>query len=202
VIAGGHTATDDEPMYGLCVTGTIHPDRILTKGGARPGDVMVLSKPVGTGIVLAGGTDDEKAQATTGMRQLNRFASETLVALERDTHAVTDVTGFGLAGHGWEMAERSGATLVIDTALVPLYPGAAAAAQAGTRTGGDARNRQYLEGHVRSEADPALEALAFDPQTSGGLLAAVEPAVVDTLEGVGFTVIGEVVEGDAGVDLR
>jgi selenide,water dikinase len=201
-VAGGHTIRSDEPIFGLAVQGLVHPDRILTKGGARPGDVMVLSKPVGTGIVLAGGTDDEKAQATTGMRQLNRFASETLVALERDTHAVTDVTGFGLAGHGWEMAERSGATLVIDTALVPLYPGAAAAAQAGTRTGGDARNRQYLEGHVRSEADPALEALAFDPQTSGGLLAAVEPAVVDTLEGVGFTVIGEVVEGDAGVDLR
>ena len=124
------------------------------------------------------------------------------MALERDTHAVTDVTGFGLAGHGWEMAERSGMTLVIDTGSVPLYSGAKVAAEAGTRTGGDARNRQYLDGHVRSEAAAALEALVFDPQTSGGLLAAVDPAVVETLLGVGFTRIGEVVDGDAAVVLR
>ena len=135
-MAGGHTIRSEEPIFGLAVQGLVHPDRILTKGGARPGDALVLSKPVGTGIVLAGGTDDDKARATTGMRQLNRFASETLVALERDTHAVTDVTGFGLAGHGWEMAERSAVTLVIETASVPLYPGALAAAEAGTRTGG------------------------------------------------------------------
>ena len=201
-VAGGHTIRSEEPIFGLAVQGLVHPDRILTKGGARPGDVMVLSKPVGTGIVLAGGTDADKAVATTGMRQLNRFASETLVALELDTHAVTDVTGFGLAGHSWEMAERSSATLVIDTALVPLYPGALAAAEAGTRTGGDARNREYLEGRVSSDADAAHEALVYDPQTSGGLLAAVDASVVETLMGVGFTVIGEVVEGAAGVRLR
>ena len=201
-VAGGHTIRSEEPIFGLAVQGLVHPDRILTKGGARPGDVVVLSKPVGTGIVLAGGNAEEKAQATTGMRQLNRFASETLVAMEGDTHAVTDVTGFGLAGHGWEMAERSAVTLVLDLARVPFYPGALAAAQSGTRTGGDARNRQYLEGHVRSDADPAHEALTYDPQTSGGLLAAVSPEVVDTLTGVGFTAIGEVVEGEAGVVLR
>ena len=201
-VAGGHTIRSEEPIFGLAVQGLVHPDRILTKGGARAGDVLVISKPVGTGIVLAGGSDAEIAVATTGMRQLNRFASETLVALELDTHAVTDVTGFGLAGHSWEMAERSGVVVAIDTALVPWYPGALAAAEAGTRTGGDARNREYLEGHVVSDADTAREALVYDPQTSGGLLAAVDASVVDTLTGVGFTVIGEVVEGAAGVRLR
>jgi selenide,water dikinase len=201
-VAGGHTIRSEEPIFGLAVQGLVHPDRILTKGGARPGDVMVLSKPVGTGIVLAGGSADDRAVATTGMRQLNRFASETLVALEGDVHAVTDVTGFGLAGHGWEMAERSEVQVVIETALVPLYPGALAAAEAGTRTGGDTRNRQYLEGRVSSSASAALEALVFDPQTSGGLLAAVDASIVDTLTGVGFTVVGEVLAGEAGIVLR
>ena len=121
-VAGGHTIRSEEPIFGLAVQGLVHPDRILTKGGARPGDVVVLSKPIGTGIVLAGGSAEDRAVATTGMRQLNRFASETLVALEGDVHAVTDVTGFGLAGHGWEVAERSGARLVLDTTLVPRYP--------------------------------------------------------------------------------
>lgn len=201
-VAGGHTIRSEEPIFGLAVQGLVHPDRILTKGGARPGDLVVLSKPIGTGIVLAGAGPDDQAVATTGMRQLNRFASETLVALEGDAHAVTDVTGFGLAGHGWEMAERSAVSLVIDTAAVPLYPGAWDAAVAGTRTGGDARNRHYLDGHVTSSASAAAEGLVYDPQTSGGLLAAVDPSVVDTLTGVGFTVVGEIVAGAAGVLLR
>jgi selenide,water dikinase len=201
-VAGGHTIRSEEPIFGLAVQGLVHPDRILTKGGARPGDVVVLSKPIGTGIVLAAGDADERATATTGMRQLNRFASETLVALEADVHAVTDVTGFGLAGHGWEVAERSGVRLVLETASVPRYPGAQRAAEAGTRTGGDARNRLYLEGRVQSYADDAAEALVYDPQTSGGLLAAVDPSVVDTLSGVGFAVVGEIAAGSPGVELR
>src|SRR5439155_19040394 len=106
------------------------------------------SKPIGTGIVLAGASDDHKAAAVTGMRALNRAAAEALQALGEGPHAVTDVTGFGLFGHGWEMAERSGVRLVIDSAAIPLYPGALEAAESGVRTGGDARNRAYLEGHV------------------------------------------------------
>jgi selenide,water dikinase len=197
VIGGGHTIRSDEPIFGLAVQGLVHPDRIFTKGGARPGDVLVLSKPIGTGIVLAGVDDDAKRTAITRMRMLNRAASEALQALGGEVHAVTDVTGFGLAGHGWEMAQRSGVTVVVDTAALPLYDGALAAAEAGVRTGGDARNRSYLEGHVTSTAPEALDALVFDPQTSGGLLAAVDPDVAGGLEG--FTMVGAVEQGSPGV---
>jgi selenide,water dikinase len=200
-VAGGHTIRSDEPIFGLAVQGLVHPDRILTKGGASPGDVLVLSKPIGTGIVLAGGGEEDKAIAIAGMRTLNRAASEALVALDGAVHAATDVTGFGLLGHGWEMAERSGASIELESGLVPLYQGALAAAEAGTRTGGDARNRAYLEGHVRSTAPAALEALAYDPQTSGGLLAAVAPDAVDGLVAAGFTRIGAVGNGAPGVVL-
>jgi selenide,water dikinase len=198
-VVGGHTIRSEEPIFGLAVQGLVHPDRILTKGGARPGDVLVLSKPLGTGVVLAGGSDGEKAAAVLGMRSLNRAASEALQALAGDVHAVTDVTGFGLAGHGWEMAERSGAMVVIDSGRLPLYAGAMAAAERGVRTGGDARNREYLGGRVVSKAPEALDALCFDPQTSGGLLAAVAPGAIGPAEAAGFRTIGTVEAGRAGV---
>ncbi len=202
VVAGGHTIRSEEPIFGLAVQGLVHPDHIFTKAGARPGDVLVLSKPLGTGIVLAGGTAEQKAPAIARMRMLNRAASEALAAMGDAVHAVTDVTGFGLAGHGWEMAERSNTRLVFDTAKLPLYDGALAAAESGTRTGGDARNREHLVGRVESTATPAMDALCFDPQTSGGLLAAVAPAGVSAAEAAGFTVIGEVAAGPAAVSLR
>ena len=202
VVAGGHTIRSDEPIFGLAVQGLVHPDRIFTKGGARPGDVLVLSKPIGTGIVLAGGSPSEKAAAIVGMRRLNRAASETLASVADGVHGVTDVTGFGLLGHSWEMAERSGACLVLDADSLPLYDGALAAAAAGTRTGGDPRNRAHLAGHVTLECDDALAALGYDPQTSGGLLAAVGPATAGRLVDDGFTVIGAVEVGEAGVVLR
>lgn len=202
-VAGGHTIRSEEPIFGLAVQGLVHPDRVWTKAGARPGDVLVLSKPLGTGIVLAGGAADDKAAAIVRMRTLNRGAAEALAALPPGAgpHAVTDVTGFGLLGHGWEMAERSGATLRFDAGALPLYAGALQAAEAGTRTGGDPRNRAHLEGRVRSSAPAALEALAYDPQTSGGLLAAVAPAAVDALVAAGFVAIGTVAEGPASVEL-
>ncbi len=200
-VAGGHTIRSEEPIFGLAVQGLVHPERILTKGGARAGDVLVLSKPLGTGIVLAGASAEDRAAATAGMRTLNRAASEVLVGLGGAVHACTDVTGFGLLGHGWEIAERSSAALALDSGTLPLYPGALAAAEAGTRTGGDARNRAYLDGHVRSEAPVALEAIAYDPQTSGGLLAAVDPAVLDEVTAAGFAVVGEVSAGEPGVTL-
>src|SRR5215207_7565435 len=180
-VAGGHTIRSEEPIFGLAVTGLVHPDRVWTKAGARPGDALVLSKPIGTGIVLAGGADADKAAAIRRMRQLNRAAAEALIELGGDVHAVTDVTGFGLGGHAWEMAERSDAMLVVDTARLPLYDGALAAATAGVRTGGDARNREHLAGRVMAGAGvaPAIEALCYDPQTSGGLLAALAPSAVD-----------------------
>ncbi|HZQ85321.1 MAG TPA: selenide, water dikinase SelD [Acidimicrobiales bacterium] len=201
VVAGGHTIRSDEPIFGLAVQGLVHPDRVWTKAGARPGDVLVLSKPIGTGILLAGGGEADKAAAITRMRQLNRGAAEALSALSEPPHAVTDVTGFGLLGHAWEMAERSDATLSLDGGALPLYAGAREAAEAGVRTGGDARNRSHLEGRVASSVSPALEALAYDPQTSGGLLAAVPVEAVENLGPAGFVAIGRVEEGAASVRL-
>ena len=203
-VAGGHTIRNPEPIFGLAVQGTVHPDRIFTKGGARDGDVLLLSKPLGTGIALAGGSDSDKAAAIAGMRQLNRDASERLQAVA-GVHAVTDVTGFALAGHGWEMAERSGCTFEINTALLPVYPGVVEAARRGVRTGGDARNRAAVGSRVTlgEGVDPAFDTLAFDPQTSGGLLAAVEAGSVAqlTADGSPFVVIGRVVTGAAGLRL-
>jgi selenide, water dikinase len=202
-VAGGHTIRSAEPVFGLAVQGLVHPDRVLTKAGARPGDLLVLSKPVGTGIVLAAGDAAARRAAVEGMRGLNRAASEALVAAGGAVHAATDVTGFGLLGHAWEVADRSGTGLVVHAGTMPLYPGALEAARAGVRTGGDARNREYLEGHARiaTGVEDALAALAADPQTSGGLLAAVEPAAADELGAAGFVAVGEVTDGPAGVEL-
>jgi selenide,water dikinase len=203
VVAGGHTIRSEEPIFGLAVQGLVHPDSIWTKAGARPGDTLVLSKPIGTGILLAGGSEAEKTGAITRMRALNRGAAEALSGLDDPPHAVTDVTGFGLLGHAWEMAERSQATLRLHAEALPLYAGALRAAEAGVRTGGDARNRSHLGGRVSCDAPAALEALAFDPQTSGGLLAAMTPrsAGVDVLAAAGFVAVGEVIDGPASVIL-
>ena len=200
-VAGGHTIRNPEPVFGLAVQGLVHPDRVFRKGGARPGDVVVLSKPLGTGLALAGGSDDATAAAIAGMRRLNRAASEALQALGPAVHAVTDVTGYGLAGHGWEVAERSGVRLVVDAAGLVAYPGAREAAERGVRTGGDARNRDYVTG-FDSTAPAAAEALAFDPQTSGGLLAAVDPAAVEDVLGAGFWPVGTIEGGPPAVVLR
>ena len=202
VVAGGHTIRAEEPIFGLAVQGLVHPDRVWTKGGAMPGDVLVLSKPLGTGIVLAGGGEADKQTTVARMRVLNRAAADALHALVDGPHAVTDVTGFGLLGHGWEMADRSGVRLEVDADALPLYPGALEAAEAGVRTGGDARNRAHLAGRVTVApgVPAALEALAYDPQTSGGLLAAVPPAAAGAL-GDGFTVVGRVTAGAPAVHL-
>ena len=202
VVAGGHTIRSEEPIFGLAVQGLVHPDHIWTKAGARPGDAIVLSKPLGTGIVLAGGQPDEKAAAIDRMRQLNRAAAESLTALGAGAaHAVTDVTGFGLFGHGWEMAERSGVTLRFEASALPLYDGALSASESGVRTGGDARNRAHVASHVTSTAPDAVEAIGYDPQTSGGLLAAVSPGDARRLVDAGFVTIGTVLDGPAGVEI-
>ena len=201
IVAGGHTIRSEEPIFGLAVQGLVHPNRIWIKGGARPGDRLLLSKPVGTGIVLAGGSADHKAAAVKRMRDLNREAAEALAA-GRPPHAVTDVTGFGLAGHGWEMAERSGAVVRLWGDSIPWYDGAWAAAEAGVRTGGDVRNRAHLDGRVRVDGvGSATEALCYDPQTSGGLLAAVAEADVESLVAAGFVAVGEVRAGRPAVEL-
>jgi selenide,water dikinase len=206
VVAGGHTIRSEEPVFGLAVQGLVDPGRVWTKAGARPGDRLALSKPVGSGIVLAGGSDEDRTAAVRVMRQLNRDAAAALAALpDRDghpaVHAVTDVTGFGLAGHGWELAQRAEVTVRFEGERLPLYPGALTVAEAGIRTGGDSRNRDYLGGGFRSRAAPPIEALCLDPQTSGGLLAAVDPADMASLAQQGWWEVGEVVAGETGVEV-
>jgi selenide,water dikinase len=203
-IAGGHTIRNPEPIFGLAVQGVVHPDRILRKAGATVGDVLLLSKPLGTGIALAGGSAEDKAAATAGMRRLNRAASEALQAAFDDVHAVTDVTGYGLYGHSWEMAERAGVAFEFDIDALPLYDGTADALRRGVRTGGDPRNREHVERHVVVDADvdPNLAAIGFDPQTSGGLLAAVTPAAAAALMSHGFTAIGRVVDAPSRISVR
>ncbi len=203
-VAGGHTIRNPEPIFGLAVQGLVHPDRIFRKEGARVGDVLVLSKPLGTAVVLAGGTDAQKADAIAGMRSLNRRASEALQGLGRAVHAVTDVTGYGLFGHSWDMAERAGAVFAFDQARLPLYDGAASALDLGIRTGGDPRNRDHVQRHVTVDAgvSDVAAAIGYDPQTSGGLLAAVDPAAANELVAAGFWSVGDVVAGDAQILLQ
>jgi selenide,water dikinase len=200
-VAGGHTIRNPEPIYGLAVQGLVHPERVFRKGGALPGDVLMLSKPLGTGLVLAAGSPEQKGHAIAGMKTLNRAASETLQSMADDVHAVTDVTGYGLAGHGWEMAQHSGARVVLETAGLPAYPGALEAAAAGTRTGGDPRNRDYLAGNLDSATAADREALCFDPQTSGGLLAAVTPDAATSLTAAGWWRVGTVEAGESRLEL-
>ena len=189
VIAGGHTVTDEEPKYGLAVTGQVHPDRIFTKAGAQPGDVLALTKPIGTGVITTAHKRDcvdpghlEKAIAS--MCRLNGGASRLLQQLT--VHACTDVTGYGLLGHAMEMARHGNVRFEINAQAVPLLSGALDYAQDDVTPGGLDRNRQHLEEEglltVADEVPPALAALLFDPQTSGGLLAAVPPQQQPQLE--------------------
>jgi selenide,water dikinase len=208
VIAGGHTIYDTEPKYGLAVTGIVHPQQVLSKGGAQPGDVLVLTKPLGTGIVLTAIRDGKETfgaadRAIESMLTLNRHASH--VAREAGAHAMTDVTGYGLFGHASEVAARSGARLVIDHQQVPAFSrGVIELIEDGVTTGGAARNRAGLRDIVEvssSIAPTQIVDLMYDPQTSGGLLVALSPAnaraMVDRLsaDGMPATIIGEVRSG-------
>jgi selenide, water dikinase len=186
LLAGGHTIRDAEPKYGLAVIGTVHPDGIWPKGGARPGDVLFLTKPLGTGLVLHGFQrglvgEAELGAAVDWMKILTRDAADALRPFAPS--AVTDVTGFGLFGHAHEMAERSGARLVLDADALPALAGAVEVAERGEKTGGDRRNREFAAAHVSLDGLPEpLAALGFDPQTAGGLLAAVPGERALTLE--------------------
>ena len=211
-LAGGHTIRDPEPKYGLAVIGAGHPDRLLRKGGARPGDALVLTKRLGTGLLVSGHRQgktapEHLATAIDQMRTLNRAASEVLVA--RGVRAATDVTGFGLLGHGLEMARGAGVRFVIDADVLPALPGALELAAAGVETGGAAHNRRYVAPYltVTNVVSPPVVALAHDPQTSGGLLAAVAASDADDLirglnaVGVQAWRIGRVEAGEPGIVL-
>ncbi len=195
-LAGGHTIRDPEPKFGLAVIGVAHPDRLLRKGGARPGDTLLLTKPLGTGLIVSGDRQGRTSPADleaaiASMGRLNRAAAEVLV--EAGVRGATDVTGFGLLGHGLEMARASGARLVLDSGSLPSLPGAMALAEAGVETGGAAHNRRFVAPalEVGPGVAPGLVALAHDPQTSGGLLASVPaamlPAVEAALDAAGVT---------------
>lgn len=181
VIAGGHTVQDNEPKYGLCVTGFVHPDRILKNVGARPGDVLVLTKPLGTGVLTTAIRGGLCSQSQTDavyrhMAALNARAGAAIAALPQ-VHACTDVTGFGLLGHCFEMASGSDVTIVLQGENLPLMPGARRLAAMGIVPAGAYRNLDYVSPHLRREPGTvqALLDLAADPQTSGGLLAALPP---------------------------
>jgi selenide,water dikinase len=203
-IAGGHSISDDEPKYGLAVTGIVHPDHILTKGGAKPGDVLVLSKPLGTGLMTTAQKqgkvyEEDMAAAVRSMTRLNRRASELLVQAGSGVHAATDITGFGILGHAWEMAAQSLTSMRFDYEALPLLPNIRHYAELGCIPGGTGRNKRSLQAHVHfsdhlSEID---QAILYDPQTSGGLFAAIEPSLWQSLseqEEVTFWRIGEVTE--------
>jgi selenide,water dikinase len=211
VLAGGHTIRDDGPKYGLAVIGTVHPDGVWRNSEARPGDALFLTKPLGTGLVLTaahkGAARDEELAATLkSMMDLNAQAAEALRQFE--PNAVTDVTGFGLFGHAHEMAERSRVKLVLDGASLPALPGAVGAARRGLKTGGDQRNRDYVAGVLTLDGLPEdLATLAFDPQTSGGLLVALPAeksavlAAAFQAEDLFLALIGRVEEG-GGVEVE
>jgi selenide,water dikinase len=203
LLAGGHTIRDPEPKYGLAVIGVAAPDRLLRKGGAQPGDVLILTKRLGTGLLVSGqrqgrSTEADLAAAVAQMQELNRRASEILVA--HGVRAATDVTGFGLLGHGLEMARASGASFVFDASTLPALDGALDLARSGVETGGAAHNRRFVAPALSMDRDVAVElvTLAHDPQTSGGLLAAVPRAAVEALQhdlstaGIGHWAIGRV----------
>jgi selenide,water dikinase len=178
VIVGGHTVEDDEPKYGLAVTGLVDPRKLVTTAGAKPGDVLVLTKPLGTGILATAlkGEVIEEAQmreAIRGMQALNRSASQ--VMLEVGVHACTDITGFGLLGHALEMAEASRVGIEIDASALHVYPQVLELAAIGLVPAGSYRNREYYMPKVVNRADVAPEIIDIfaDPQTSGGLMIAV-----------------------------
>ena len=178
VIAGGHSVEDTEPKYGLCVTGFARPEEILTNSGAKPGDLLVLTKPVGTGVLSTAAkaellTDGQMKEMIGLMSTLNKGAQEVMLPLKPS--ACTDITGFGLLGHVNELAEGSGVTVQLWADTVPFASGALELAQDGIIPAGAYRNRNYLEGKVKVEEAVALEVsdLLFDPQTAGGLLISI-----------------------------
>lgn len=209
-LVGGHTVEDPEIKYGLAVTGMVHPKKILTNAGAKPGDQLVLTKPLGTGIIataLKGGLASKESvtKMVETMVALNRKASERMQTIP--SHACTDITGFSFIGHALEMTMASGVGMVIHSKNIPLLPAAMEYARLGLLTGGGHSNRQYFS--CRVEADmhlsPLLMDILYDPQTSGGLLISLPPSEAEKLvkelkraELIDASIVGEVVEEPQG----
>lgn len=211
-VLGGHSVDDPEPKYGMVAIGEVHPNRILTLAGARAGDALVLTKPIGTGVLTTALKRDlasaaDLAAAVQSMATLNAGAARAIRAIDGGVHAATDVTGFGLLGHLHNMLNASGVSAELDAASVPLLPKAAELAEAGAVPGGTKRNREALSAHVKfgAEIPDPIRVLLFDAQTSGGLLIAVDSNRVSpllaALEREGTPVaarIGRITRGVAG----
>ena len=212
VIAGGHTLDDDEPKYGLAVLGFVHPEKVATKVGARSGDVLFLTKPLGVGIITTaakGGVAEEThlRGAVEQMLMLSRKAAQLMKEVE--FHAVTDITGFALLGHSYEMAELSEVTLRFHIDRLPFLDGAKQYAADWLFPGGASCNKDAYEGHVsfgQGIADE-LQMLLYTPETSGGLLICVAPEDADNLaaifsdHGQQYWIVGEAVEGPGAIDV-
>ena len=178
IIAGGHTIEDSEPKYGMCVTGFVHPSKIWSNGGAKPGDALVLTKPLGSGILSTAAkqdkiTLDELKEAALSMSTLNKYARDAAESVQ--INACTDITGFGLFGHAYEMAFASGVTISFEADKLPVFDGVTKLAAKGTVPGGAKRNEEYLEEktYVSKSVCESIKSILFDPQTSGGLLFSV-----------------------------
>ena len=212
VLVGGHTVDDEEPKYGLCVNGVVHPDKIIANSGACPGDTLILTKMIGSGVLLNAvrsgkmAFKDIERDVLPILAELNGTTME--VAHDYELHACTDITGFGIAGHTLEMASGSGVRVILTYTRLPFYPGALEMYRKGETTGSNKPNRQMTKEHldIRVSLSDAEEELLFDPQTSGGLLLSVPSAQAkDMLKalqhaGVPYSVeIGEVVDGPTGV---
>ncbi len=212
VLVGGHTVDDEEPKYGLCVNGIVHPDKIITNAGTRPGDALILTKMLGSGVLFNAVRSGKmpfktiERDALPLLAELNGPAME--VALDFDLHACTDITGFGIAGHALEMASGGGVQVILQQASLPVYPGTLEMYRKGETTGSNAANRQMCAEslEIRTSLSRVEEELLFDPQTSGGLLLSVPGAqardLLKALHDAGIqsaTRIGEVVDGPTGV---
>lgn len=208
VIAGGHSVEDAEPKYGLCVSAFAHPGEIWSNAGAQAGDVLILTKPIGNGILATTAKQDkisqeEFAPAVAAMTMLNKYARDAAAAFT--VNACTDVTGFGLLGHAAEMADASGVTLAFYAENIPLFDGVLALARAGTVPGGAKRNADFLAGKVcfAEHITPAVQSILHDPQTSGGLLFSVpngeKAALTAAFESAGVSayIVGRVLERGA-----
>ena len=207
VIAGGHTIQDKEPKYGLIVLGFIDPKAMITKGGACPGDILVLSKPLGFGVTTTAlkaekASPSDVAEVVGWMKQLNKAASE--LALQFEVRGGTDITGYSLLGHAWEIAQASGVGLRLSFERIPFTRGALGYAESWFFPGGASDNRLYYGAHVRFAegiSEPS-QMLLFDPQTSGGLLMAVPPQALEAMLasaaqlGLALWPVGEVLEGE------
>ena len=198
-LLGGHSVADDTVKFGYSVTGLVHPSRFRANAHARPGDCLVLTKALGTGVIATAlkrglANPDHVAAATKSMLTLNRFAAEAMDSL--DVHGCTDITGFGFLGHAREMALASGLTLEIDSSLIPTLPGALAAIAANAIPSGLNNNRNFaaVDVHVETSVHPDILTLLYDPQTSGGLLISLPPEDARRLlESIEATIIGQTI---------